>query len=673
MTHLGFLQKKIRVLTPALTTLIYLLLRSSQHGLEEKTLQLHQVPVVSIIEACDSANSLSSFLSQMMNSSHHHFSSRSPICPFSANTHFHIAIPFYNLDEVTLTSAIKSVTGQHYPKEKITIWVYDDASSLPGSRQVLNNSCGKESIIDFTTPSSAAFKFSNEFLASIGLTTNPPSGIVCFRAARHLGPGGGKYWLFRLIKGVAKPNEVVVVLDGDDTLLHPLSLHVINQKYLDMSAWFTYGSYEGRWSDQIVDLPPSIRNGLEKFNPREQTWLYGHPRTFKVHLLDHITEHDFQFSDGNWLTKGTDRGFVYRMLELAGPDRIGYISKHIYKYEYSKVSSTLALVSPEHRAAQINHTMRTMEPSAPLNLDLHVVLLLWKRIYLLENQLKWLQDQTGLGGRRIHLHLVNNNPDERRMVDKIVENFKMSLYRFAKPMFHQLRRYSLMKITIKHRNGTTYHNFERFIYVYELRNEVPLDEVVFLDDDQYWHPTFLSSLIKEHRPKGMTTWYGKIFVNTPSGADYWNPTLTMADIVEAKKWPDVSSFKYGGTGGSIFDTNLWLLDSQLMRPYKDLSKWAKIDDLWSSYVLDALLGWQMRRLSPSSTIPIDIGSFHSNIHYHNQVSGRMSGEYLNQLNNLLTISKDVKSVGTWVDPTVDKQTMFEILQTKFMWDIETLS
>lgn len=656
MTHLCLLRRKIRLLAPTVATVIYHLLRSSQHGLEGKTQQLHHVPEVSIMEACDSATSLSSFLyCQRMNSSHH-FSRRSPICPFSAYTHFHIAIPFYNLDEVTLTSAIKSVTGQQYPKEKITIWVYDDASSLPASRQVLNNSCGKESIIDFPTPSSAAFKFANDFLASIG-TTIPPSGIVCFRAARHLGPGGGKYWLFRLIKVVAKINEVVVVLDGDDTLLHPLSLDVINQKYLDVSAWFTYGSYEGRWSDQIVDLPPVIRNGLQKFKPREQTWLYGHPRTFKVHLLDHITEHDFQFSDGNWLSKGTDRGFVYRMLELAGPDRIGYISKNIYKYNYSEASSTLALVSREHRAAQIHHTMRTMEPSTPLNPDLHVILLLWKRIYMLEYQMQWLLDQTGLVGRRVHLHLVNNNQDERLMVDKIVENFKMS--------------HSLMKIKIKHKNGTNYHNFERFLYVYELRNEVPLDEVIFLDDDQYWHPTFLSSLTKEHRPKGMTTWYGKIFVNTPSGADYFAPTISMTDIVEGKKWPTVSSYKYGGTGGSIFDTNLWLLDSQLMRLCKDLSRWAKIDDLWSSYVLDALLGWQIRRLSPS-TIPIDIGKFHSDIEYHRQVSGRISGQHFNQLNKLQAVTDRMKSVGTWIDPTVDKQTMFEMLQTKFMWEIETL-
>ena len=49
------------------------------------------------------------------------------------------------------------------------------------------------------------------------------------------------------------------------------------------------------------------------------------------------------------------------------------------------------------------------------------------------------------------------------------------------------------------------------------------------------------------------------------------------------------------TGGSIFDANLWLLARQLRHLAGDLSSWARIEDLWASYVIDALLGWDIRR------------------------------------------------------------------------------
>ena len=53
--------------------------------------------------------------------------------------------------------------------------------------------------------------------------------------------------------------------------------------------------------------------------------------------------------------------------------------------------------------------------------------------------------------------------------------------------------------------------------------------------------------------------------------------------------------------GSIFDTNLWLLDGQLQRLRGDLRSWpSKIDDLW--------VGWEIRRMAPP-TMPINTVNF----------------------------------------------------------------
>jgi len=223
-----------------------------------------------------------------------------------------------------------------------------------------------------------------------------------------------------------------------------------------------------------------------------------------------------------------------------------------------------------------------------------------------------------------------------------------------------------MKVTTTHSTGKMNHNFARFVHVEKLRHTTPLDHVIFLDDDQYVPENFLSSLLTDHRPKGMTTWYGKIFQQDDATeiANYWDPVYGLLDLIEGDKWP--GTFKYGGTGGSIFDSNLWLLDSQLMRLSRDLSSWAKIDDIWSSFVLDALLGWEMRRLTPP-IMPIDIGDFRENGSYRRVMSGRTdSGIEMHLLE--LDLPSILKS-STWRDETVDKQQMFRTLQADFHWDV----
>ena len=164
---------------------------------------------------------------------------------------------------------------------------------------------------------------------------------------------------------------------------------------------------------------------------------------------------------------------------------------------------------------------------------------------------------------------------------------------------------------------------------------------------------------------------GKINKKNSKGiGEYWKPIDGLTQLVRGQNWPQSRFFKYGGTGGSILDTNMWLLDSQVLRLAKDLSSWSKIDDLWSSYVLDALLGWEIRRLSPGS-MPIDIGAYRENKYYRRYTSVRISDAAKHQLMKLpLPEKKSILQVATWSDPNVDKQDMFEELQRTFLWEIE---
>ena len=133
----------------------------------------------------------------------------------------------------------------------------------------------------------------------------------------------------------------------------------------------------------------------------------------------------------------------------------------------------------------------------------------------------------------------------------------------------------------------------------------------------------------------------------------------------------MASFTYGGTGGSIFDASLWLLDSQLMRLADDLSEWNRVDDLWASYVLDALLGWKIQRLKPPH-MPVDIGDFFSNKsnRFHDMTKEYIPPKIAVEL-EMEFGNHGVSKVGTWVDPSVNKQDMFTTLQEAFLWNVHT--
>jgi hypothetical protein len=273
---------------------------------------------------------------------------------------------------------------------------------------------------------------------------------------------------------------------------------------------------------------------------------------------------------------------------------------------------------------------------------------------------------------------VNNNWLENRTVEDAVSRFRE--WQVSDEGLKMQRGNSTaqrVNVTVFHTSvNQSDHNFARFIYVDSLRRNKPLDEVIFLDDDQYWPNTFISALLRAHRTKSMTTWYGKNFYKSVADgglAQYWKQDDNFYDVVAGKIKTD--TWKYGGTGGSIVDTNLWLLDDQLLRLSRDLKGWAKVDDLWASYILDALLGWTIHRL-PVNIKPVDIGLFNQKTKYYTLLKqlkkvGIATENELRDVDivsNARNVNGSIRDVATFTDPEVDKQLMFETLQMKFRWE-----
>ena len=208
--------------------------------------------------------------------------------------------------------------------------------------------------------------------------------VRCVNASMSSEPDGvgasahAKYVGFRAVSKVASPNDVVLVLDGDDALSDTGALGRIDEayrhgQYVDESVrepkwgskgcWFTYGSYRGLYSEQTM-APEVQPDGL--FRPRVSSWRDGHPRTFRAFLLDYLEDEDFQDAEGLWVRKATDVGMIYRFLELSGPMHICRLTSTLYWYRTSSHPASLDAVSKATRLSYLDHFHNGVKVSLPL-------------------------------------------------------------------------------------------------------------------------------------------------------------------------------------------------------------------------------------------------------------------------------------------------------------------
>ena len=107
-------------------------------------------------------------------------------------------------------------------------------------------------------------------------------------------------------------------------------MRTILEEYRTGGTWTTYGSFEGRYSNEVKAITSKAFNNL-----RHTAWLFGHPRSFKVGLTKYTLDADFkEASTDRFFVKASERGFMYRWYELAGFERIKYISDKLVHYRW---------------------------------------------------------------------------------------------------------------------------------------------------------------------------------------------------------------------------------------------------------------------------------------------------------------------------------------------------
>ena len=138
------------------------------------------------------------------------------------------------------------------------------------------------------------------------------------------------------IRSIDDPEALIMLLDGDDSLVNDNTIFsYFNSIYAD-GAEFTYGSC---WS--MVDNIPLISQPYPTDVRRSKTyrqhhfnWImpYTHLRTFKKRLLDQVGDEMFKDKQGQWYMAGGDGSVFYALIEQADPDRVVCVQDIVYNY-----------------------------------------------------------------------------------------------------------------------------------------------------------------------------------------------------------------------------------------------------------------------------------------------------------------------------------------------------
>lgn len=142
-----------------------------------------------------------------------------------------------------------------------------------------------------------------------------------------------QFSMVNLIEAVRRsgndPEDVLVVLDGDDWFATENALKLIENTYLRFDCWMTYGS----WVSDHPNMPgrwPAYPDGTVDF--RRHEWLGTAVRTWKRWLWERIDDSAFRDAEGNYFRVTEDRAAMLPMLEMSGTEKARHIEDVLMFY-----------------------------------------------------------------------------------------------------------------------------------------------------------------------------------------------------------------------------------------------------------------------------------------------------------------------------------------------------
>lgn len=216
--------------------------------------------------------------------------------------HITIITPVYNAQDY-IGRCIESVITQDY--RNYTMYIIDDAST--------------DKTLEVVHDTLSRLKFSGK--------------VEVIKNKENV---GAVFNQISTIKSRCSPNDIVMLLDGDDWLVNdPNIFHKFNN-YYHAGAEYTYGSC---WSvaDSIPLIaqpyPPEILK-QRAYREHKFNWNmpYPHLRTFVARLALNLDDELFKDDRGEWYKAGGDNATFYNIIEQADPNKILCVPDIVYNY-----------------------------------------------------------------------------------------------------------------------------------------------------------------------------------------------------------------------------------------------------------------------------------------------------------------------------------------------------
>jgi len=130
------------------------------------------------------------------------------------------------------------------------------------------------------------------------------------------------------------PDDIVVLLDGDDWLENRKVLQYINDQYNQHDCWIMYG--QARWTNGQRGFASQYTE-REFNNLRKSKFRVSHLRTFRAGLYQAMKEQDPDFSglkddNGEFYKSSYDTAIMFPIMEMAGFEKTKFNDTILYVY-----------------------------------------------------------------------------------------------------------------------------------------------------------------------------------------------------------------------------------------------------------------------------------------------------------------------------------------------------
>ena len=249
---------------------------------------------------------------------------------------------------------------------------------------------------------------------------------------------GAVYNQVNIFREIQNPEAIVMILDGDDSLVNDNSIFAYYNSVYDGTTEFTYGSC---WS--MVDSIPLISQPYPEsvkqrraYRQHHFNWIlpYTHLRTFKQRLIANIPDNEFQDSNGQWFKAGGDGSVFYNLIEAADPTRVKCLQEVVYNYnDASPLNDYKVNGQEQNRTAREIIQKKTasvvLSPKVQVNQYSVIVPTMWRAVEQFKNFVVQLCDCEYVG----EVIIINN--DNKRTPSDLIRHEKIKMLDYGRNIF----------------------------------------------------------------------------------------------------------------------------------------------------------------------------------------------------------------------------------------------